>query len=110
VRSIFAGLLLLFQLQPMLGAAACLALVQWPAEECTMPDHGNVPAENASAPAPIPSSGCPLAAICAPAAPAIPVGVELLVTTIPPRVAVAISGSRAPADISFAPPLPPPRA
>jgi hypothetical protein len=110
VRSFVAGFLLLFQLQPLMGTAACLGLVQRPVEECTMPDHGTVPAENASAPAPMPSSGCPLAAVCAPAAPAIPVTVEQLVTTIPPQVVAAISASRAPADISFAPPLPPPRA
>lgn len=75
-----------------------------------MPDHNSAPAENASAPSPIPLPNCALAAVCAPAAPAIAVMVEQLIQIVPQHVVSAIVGSRAPADLSIAPPLPPPRA
>jgi hypothetical protein len=66
MKSVLAALVLLLQLQPVLGTVACLGLPKQGAQqECQMPEHGAVPhstvaAPNSSAP------NCALASVCAP--------------------------------------------
>lgn len=110
MKSLFAALLLVFQLQPALGAAACLGLALKPAqEECKMPEHGNVPSHSLSAAVPASAPNCAMAKVCAPAHLAIPSLGGPIVRVVPSYSAPTISGSNSPADFASAPPLPPPR-
>jgi hypothetical protein len=110
MRSLFAALLLLFQLQPMLGTAACLGLARKQAhEDCKMPEHGSAPLHSLSAAAPVSSPGCPMATVCAPAPLAVPALAGQLVRFVPLHSVPPITGTNSPTDIASAPPLPPPR-
>jgi hypothetical protein len=111
MRSLFAALLLLFQLQPVLGAAACLGLVQQPAQtECEMPEHGTVPAQHYSESVPVPAQSCAIASFCAPAPLAIPGFSSLLETTVVLHAIPSITRSSQPLHGYSAPPFHPPRA
>jgi len=110
MRSAFAALLLLLQLQPVLGTAVCLGLMQQPNQaQCEMPEHGAVPSQSLSESAPIPIPNCALASVCVPAPLALPdfanpPGKATVLGTAP-----AIAGLDLPLDVSSAPPFPPPR-
>lgn len=110
MKSLAAAILLLFQLQPVLGTVVCLGFVEKPAEECTMPEPESMPAENASAPMQMPPPNCALVAVCAPAPLAIPAFAAQLVQTVLFLATPAITAGHLPTDFSSAPPLPPPRA
>src|SRR5688572_29198345 len=111
MRSLFAALLLLFQLQPVLGAVACLGAVRTPAQQdCQMPEHGTVPSHSLSAGEPMPSPSCALATVCTPAPLSIPAFTGQLVRAVPTQSAPLTAASTSPIDIGSAPPLPPPRA
>ena len=110
MRSLFAAVLLVFQLQPVLGAAACLGLLRQPAQqECTMPEHGRVPGHSVTQTVPSSSQPCPMAAACAPASLAVPALAGQLVRVASLHPAPAIAGSNTPADIFSAPPFHPPK-
>jgi len=62
----FAALLLMFQLQPLLGTAVCLGFSDRDAKpECEMPDHVAV-AHSTLAQTESPAPNCALASACAP--------------------------------------------
>jgi hypothetical protein len=110
MRSLFAALLLLFQLQPVLGTAACLGLVRQPVqEECRMPEHGRVPTHSLTQTEPLASQTCALAAVCAPTPLAVPAFAGQLVRVASLHPAPAIAGTNSPADIFSAPPFHPPK-
>jgi hypothetical protein len=110
MKSLFAALLLVFQLQPVLGAAACLGLVQQPAQqECKMPEHGSMPSNTVSGGEPMSPASCALATACTPAPLAIPALTDQVVRAVPSQAMSLISASNAPTDFNSVPPLPPPR-
>lgn len=111
MRSLFAALLLMFQLQPMLGAVACLGLVQQPTQaNCDMPDYGTVPSQHYSESVPVPSQGCAIASFCTPAPLAVPGFSNLLETAIVLLAPSSITGRSQPLDVYSAPPFHPPKA
>lgn len=111
MRSLFAALLLVFQLQPVLGAAACLGLVQQPAQpNCEMPEHGTVPAQHYSESMPVTPQSCAIASFCAPAPLAIPAFSGLLETTVVLHAGLSIAGPSRRLHGYSAPPFHPPRA
>jgi hypothetical protein len=66
------ALLLLLQLDPVIGAALCLERQHAASEECAMPERSS-PAERTLAPAGAqPDGGCSVAQLCAQPAPVIP--------------------------------------
>jgi hypothetical protein len=111
MKPVLAAFLLLFQLQPVLGAAACLGLVQRPTQaECEMPEHGSIPGQHYSQTIPITAQTCAIASFCAPAALAIPSFSDLLVTTVVLAPVPAITGPGQHLDVYSAPPFHPPKA
>lgn len=109
MRSLFAAVLLVFQLQPVLGAAACLGLVRQPAQECKMPEHGRTPTHSLTQAVPLSSQPCPMASACAPASLAVPAFAGQLVRVASLHPAPTIRSDRSPADIFSARPFHPPR-
>ena len=110
MRSLFAAVLLVFQLQPVLGAAACLGLVRQPAQqECKMPEHGRAPAHSLTQTVPLSSEPCPMASACAPAPLAVPAFADQLVRVVSLHPTPAIMASSSPAEIFSAPPFHPPK-
>src|SRR4051812_40098921 len=110
MKAWLTALLLLFQLQPTLGAAACLGLVRRPAQEdCKMPEHGSAPSHSLSAAVPASAPNCAMATVCAPAHLAIPSFAGQLVRLIPLGAESSLPAINRPTDIASAPPLPPPR-
>ncbi len=110
MRSLFAALLLVIQLQPVLGTAACLGLVWKPAQvDCKMPEHGSVPSHSLSAAVPMSSPSCAMAAGCAPAPLAVPGFANQPEKATVLHTAPAIAGLSLPLDVSSAPPFHPPR-
>ncbi len=110
MKAVLAALLLLFQLQPVLGTAACLGLSERAAQqECRMPEHGRTPATSIAA-AGTAVQGCELATICTPAPLAIPGFSSSLETTVPLVEAAGPLTATLPLGISPAPPFHPPRA
>jgi hypothetical protein len=111
MRPLFAALLLLLQLQPVLGAGVCLGLVQQPTQaSCETPEHGTVPSHHYSESVPASPQSCVIASFCAPAPLAIPGFARLLEATLVPTAALAISGHGQPPDAYTAPPFHPPKA
>lgn len=110
MKSIFAALLLLFQLQPLLGTAVCLGFSDRDAKpECEMPDHGAVPHSTVDqAESTVPN--CTLASVCALS--------PLAVVSLPENLESVIALHSEPLGIaatalfgvSPAPPFHPPRA
>ena len=108
MKAVFAVLLLLFQLQPVLGTVVCLGPSDRAKQECKMPDHGQMPKTSITI-ASIAAQNCQSAAICAPAPLAIPAWFTQLETATPlleggTSLAATLLG------ISPAPPFHPPRA
>jgi hypothetical protein len=111
MKSLFTALLLMLQLQPVLGAAACLGLVQRPAQaNCEMPEHGTVPSQHYSESAPAPSQSCPIASFCAPTPLAIPGFASLVESAFILHDVTSIGGPSRPLDVYSAPPFHPPKA
>jgi hypothetical protein len=111
MKSAFAALLLLLQLQPVLGAVACLGLFQQQSKaECEMPEHGAMPSQNVSESLPLSTQSCALASLCTPAPLAIPCLPSQVETTVQMPAAVALVGLDVPIDVFSSPPFHPPRA
>lgn len=109
VKSLLAGLVLLLQLQPALGAAACLGFSERAAQECEMPEHGAVPHSSLMQPgSPVPS--CALAAICTPSPLAIPTAADGPESVVALPAEAVITPPIALLGIFSAPPFHPPRA
>jgi hypothetical protein len=110
MRSLFAALLLLFQLQPVLGTVACLGLYPKPAHEtCKMPEHGSAPTHSIAAAGPASTPSCASASVCAPAPLTVPALADLMIRVVPQHSSPSIAGTSSPTEIASAPPLPPPR-
>jgi hypothetical protein len=110
VKHVLAALLLMVQLQPLFGSAACLGLTGRASQsECPMPEHGAMPLSTVGqteAPAPT----CELASVCAPSSLAIlslPGSLESLVAV---QSAQPTTASPSFFGVSSAPPFHPPRA
>ncbi len=105
MRMIVGVCLLLLQLGPLAGAGICLHAERAPKAECPMPMPG-MPDHNQQPPSGGPQD-CALMALCAPAAPMVPVTIHLFGATLP-----AATDYSAPAALSagdpIAPPQPPP--
>ena len=111
MRPLLAVLLLVLQLQPVLGAAVCLGLVQQPTQaSCEMPDHGSAPFHHYSESMPESPQNCAIASFCGPAPLAIPGFADLLETTLVPTATLPISGHGRPPDVYTARPFHPPKA
>jgi hypothetical protein len=110
MKSLCAAILLLFQMQPLVGTAACLGLVNKPQQDCEMPEHEAMPPRGVEAQVPMTPASCPLATVCAPAPLAIPALPQQLVRFAALDAAPAIIFPDAPPELASAPPLPPPRA
>lgn len=110
MKSILAALVLVLQLQPLFGTAACLGLSDRARQaECQMPEHGAMPYSTvAQTEAPAPN--CALASVCAPSPLAIvslPENLESVValhSALPLMMATTLFG------VSSGPPFHPPRA
>ena len=110
MKAVFAALLLLFQLQPVLGTVACLGLpAQATKQECKMPEHGQ-PQTTSVATSGAAAQNCQLATICTPAPPAIPGLFITLETAVPLHEGAGTLAATLPRGISPAPPFHPPRA
>ena len=110
MKALLAALLLLFQLQPVLGTAACLGLSDRPVkQECKMSEHGQMPTTSITLPSTVAQS-CHFAAICTPAPLAIPASASRLEAAAPPYDGAGAFTAMLPPSISPAPPLRPPRA
>lgn len=108
MKAVFAALLLLSQLEPLLGAVACLGLASQPApQECPMAEHGAAPASTIAGPGPA-VEGCTFATICSPAPLAIPTLAKGLDSAIPlhpdARIVTAASFQGVPPARPFHPP------
>jgi hypothetical protein len=110
MKSVLASLLLLVQLQPVLGTVACFGLSERAAlQDCRMAEHGQAPASSFTA-AGAATQSCELATLCMPAPLAIPgfsIGLETAVALH--ETAVSLTAPL-PRDISPARPFHPPRA
>jgi hypothetical protein len=110
MKVVLAAVLLLLQLQPVLGTVACLELSK-PAtqQDCRMPEHGqsSTPAFTAFD---VATSSCELATICTPAPLAVPGFSASLETAVPLFEAAGPLAATLPLGISPAPPFHPPRA
>jgi len=110
MKATFAALLLLLQLQPLLGTAACLGLSDRAREaECQMPEHGAMP-QSTLAQTESPAPNCALASVCAPS----PLAIVSLPENLESVIALHSESPIMPAatlfGISSAPPFHPPRA
>ena len=110
MKALFATLLLVMQLQPVLGTLACMGLVRQPAQqECKMPEHGKAPSAHLSEQAPVSPHNCATAAVCAPAPLAIPGFAGRLESAVLLQTTPRIAGYPRPVDVASAPPFHPPR-
>ena len=111
MRALVAAFMLLFQLQPVLGSAACLGLFDRQTRPaCEMPDHGRAPLSAVTVQGATTAQGCHLAAICGPASLAIPVVPLGLESATFPLHTVGTPAVTLPHDISLSPPARPPSA
>ena len=109
MKTVFAALLLLFQLQPVLGTVACLELPAAAKQECKMAEHGQAQTMSVAVSGAAAQS-CQLATICTPAPPAIPGLSNKFETAVPLFGSAATLAATLPLGISPAPPFHPPRA
>jgi hypothetical protein len=101
----------MLQLQPVLGAAACLGLVQPPDQaNCEMPEHGTLPWQTFAESVPVPPQNCATATFCSPVPLAVPGFSDLLETTIVLTASLPITGAGQHLDLYSAPPFHPPKA
>ncbi len=109
MKAMLAALLLMFQLQPVLGSVACLGLSDSAArQECRMPDHARPQGTGVGAAANAAES-CHLATFCMPATLAIPELLSSFETAVPLREGVGTIVATVPRGLSPAPPFRPPR-
>jgi hypothetical protein len=110
MKAVFAVLLLLFQLQPVLGTVACLGLSDRSAQqECKMPEHGQ-PQTMSVTISGTAAQSCQLATVCTPAPLASPGRFTNLETAVPLHEGAGTLAATLPRGISPAPPFHPPRA
>jgi hypothetical protein len=110
MKAMLAVLLLLVQLQPVVGTAACLGLSERAAQqECRMPEHGRAPAAVLGV-AGMAGQSCELATLCTPAPLAVPGLATNLETAVPQLEAAGPLAATLPLGISPPPPFHPPRA
>lgn len=110
MKVVFAALLLLFQLQPVLGTVACLGLpARATLQECKMPEHGQ-PQTPSIAISGAASQSCHLAAICTPVPLAIPGLSDRFETAVPLHDGAAALPATLVRGTPPAPPFHPPRA
>ena len=110
MKATLAAIMLLLQLQPLLGSVACLGVFERQANQaCEMPDHGRTSTSSISQPGAAAQS-CQLAAICAPASLAIPVVALGLESAAPPLHRLDALAVSLPHDVSLTPPARPPSA
>lgn len=110
MHSVLAALLLLLQLQPVLGTVACFGLSERaPLQECRMTEHGQTPSSQVATPGATTHS-CELATLCMPAPLAIPGFSSGLETAVALHETAVSLTAPSPRDISPAPPFHPPRA
>jgi hypothetical protein len=110
MRTVFAALLLLFQLQPVLGTVACLGFSGEPTEQaCSMPEHSQPQTGSLTDSGDVAQS-CQSATICMPAPLAIPELSSNLETAVPFHEGAGTLAATLPRGISPAPPFHPPRA
>ncbi len=108
MKILAASLLLLFQLQPVLGSAVCLLSSDRPSnEECEMPDQHI--AQGSLLESGAPTQGCALASACAASALAVPGLAEGQESIIPLHSAAATPAAATLNGIASAPPFHPPR-
>jgi hypothetical protein len=110
MKTLVATLLLLFQLQPLLGSAACLFSSDRPSQqECEMPAQPK-PAHDSVLPSGSLNQGCALAFVCARTPLAIPSLSDAPESMLPLPSAAATPVAVALTDVVSAPPFHPPRA
>ncbi len=110
MKALFAALLLLFQLQPIVGTAACLGLSgRGSQQDCEMPEHGAVPYRTL-AQTDSPAQSCELATLCAPTPLAIPSLGGGLESVLSLHAEAGTTASTIPPGTSSTPPFHPPRA
>jgi hypothetical protein len=116
MKSILAALVLLLQLQPILGTAVCLGLSDRAEAECQIPEHGAMPEHGAAMPQStvaqpeLPAPNCALASACAPSPLTIvslPENLESIVALYSKPLVMAATTLF---GVSSAPPFHPPRA
>jgi len=109
VMRLVLALLLLLQLDPVMGAALCLQREHAASEECAMPERTN-PAERTLAPAGAPvEGGCSVAQLCAQPAPVISqIGEAFQLLSLVHRAPVPFDALSAPSG-ALPPPFHPPR-
>lgn len=109
MKSVFAALLLVFQLQPLLGTAACLGFSAQAAQQgCEMPEHGVTP-HSTVAQTGSPAQSCELASMCASSPLAIPGLNGTGESLVPLHEGAAIPRALTQIGVSSAPPFHPPK-
>jgi len=110
MKTVFTAVLLLFQLQPVLGTVACLGFSGEPTEQaCTMPEHSQPQTGSIAVAGPVAES-CQSATFCTPAPLAIPELSNSLETAVPFHEGAGTLAATLLRGISPAPPFHPPRA
>jgi hypothetical protein len=110
MKALVATVMLLVQLQPLLGSVACLGVFgQQSKQECEMPDHAQPPGSSVIHPGGT-SHSCQLSAICMPAPLAIPMVPVVLESAAFPPHRVVVPSLFLPHGISLPPPARPPSA
>jgi hypothetical protein len=109
MKAVLAALLLLSQLQPLLGTAICMGFSSAAQHECQMPEHGAVPYGTVSEPGSPPQS-CEQASVCAPSPLAVPSLGTSLESVVPVRIGAVIIALAILFGTSSTPPFHPPRA
>jgi len=105
MRRLATVLVILLQLGPLAGAGICMHAERAPKAECPMPMPG-MPDHNQQPPSGGPQD-CALMALCAPAAPMVPVALQTLVPAPPPATDYTSPATLLSGD-PVAPPQPPP--
>jgi len=105
MRRLLGTLLLLLQFGPLAGAGLCLHAAAQPKAECAMPMQGMT--HETGKPHSTPTQDCAQMVVCSPAAPMVPVTVELFAVTQPTSTVYSTPSSLIPGD-PVAPPQPPP--
>jgi hypothetical protein len=102
-------LLLLVQLQPLLGTAVCLGLAARPGEQdCQMPDHRPLPGTS-TAQSTSPAADCSQSLACAPSPLAVVSLPETPATMLALNSQLPITASTTLSSISSTPPFHPPK-
>ena len=110
MKPALATLLLLFQLQPVAGAAVCLGMAAQAAqEECSMPEHGSAPADHVTPTEPAYPQPCPVAVVCAPGSLAVPGFADQPARASSQEPAASVTLSSSPTEIYSPPPFHPPK-